>query len=59
MARTQRRGHAVKQQKREEATARVAAWRGLTPGQKVASLDGRLGVGVGAVKQRGRLQCAQ
>ncbi len=55
MARSQRRGHAVREQKREEATARVQVWRAFSINEQIASLDGRLGVGVGAVKQRGRL----
>lgn len=52
MGRSQRRGHAVKQERRAEAGKRVAGWQALTTGEKVASLDGRLGVGVGAAKQR-------
>jgi hypothetical protein len=31
---------------------RVAAWRLLTPAQQIASLDSRLGVNIGATKQR-------
>ena len=42
--------------KREEAQERQAAYSKLTPQQKIAALDARLGKGVGAVKQRARLQ---
>jgi len=43
------------QVRREEALVRDAEWRGLTPAQQLAALDKRLGVGVGAVKQRAKL----
>ncbi len=55
MARSQRRGHAVKEQKREEAALRVAIWQKISPANQLLCLDGRLGIGVGAVKQRERL----
>lgn len=45
-----------KQQKRTEAVERDTAWRKLSPVQQLADLDRRLGKGVGAVKQRARLQ---
>lgn len=45
-----------KQQKRTEAAARDTEWRKLTPKQQLAALDRRLGKGVGAAKQRARLQ---
>lgn len=35
-----------------EGEQRNKAWRKLTPAQKIASLDRRLGVGVGARRQR-------
>lgn len=44
-----------KQRKREEAEARNSAWRALSPKEQLASLDRRLGKGVGAVKQRARI----
>ena len=37
------------------AQERQAEWDRWTPAQKVADLDRRLGVGVGAVKQRAKL----
>lgn len=46
----------TKQQKRTEAVARDTEWRKLTPKQQLAALDKRLGKGVGAAKQRARLQ---
>ncbi len=55
MARSQRRGHAVRDQKREEAVLRVAIWRKISAPEQIKCLDGRLGVGVGAVRQRERL----
>lgn len=36
--------------------ARNAAWRALTTPEKIASLDARLGVGVGAKRQRSKLK---
>lgn len=42
--------------KREEAQERNERYRRLTPQQKIAALDARLGKGVGAAKQRARLQ---
>ena len=32
-----------------------AAWQALTTAAKIASLDARLGVGIGAVRQRAKL----
>lgn len=44
-----------REQKREEGEERNAEWRKLTPAQQIASLDRRLGKGVGAKRQRGKL----
>lgn len=52
MGRSQRRGPAVKQERREEAVVRVAAWRALSPAEQLASLSGRRGE---SRKQVGRL----
>jgi hypothetical protein len=41
--------------KRKEAIERDAAWRSLSAEQQLEQLDVRLGVGVGAKKQRARL----
>lgn len=38
-----------------EGAARNDAWRSLTPAQQIASLDGRLGKGRGAKRQRAKL----
>ena len=43
---------------RDRALARNAEWEKLSPAQQIAALDARLGVGVGAVKQRARLAAA-
>lgn len=45
----------TREQRRAEGEARNTAWRGLTAAQQLASLDGRLGVGVGAARQRRKL----
>ncbi len=36
----------------KEAAERTAYWRGLSVAEKLASLDARLGAGVGATRQR-------
>ena len=46
----------TKQIKETEAIVRNEAWAKLTPEQQLASLDERLGKGVGAKKQRARIQ---
>ena len=42
--------------KRQEAFDRNKAWAQLTPEQQLSSLDERLGKGIGAKKQRARIQ---
>ena len=42
--------------KQREAIVRNEAWAKLTPEQQLASLDERLGKGIGAKKQRARIQ---
>jgi hypothetical protein len=42
----------------EEAEAREAAWRALSPKEQLAALDARLGKGQGAKKQRARIAAA-
>ena len=42
--------------KQKEAIERNEAWAQLTPEQQLASLDERLGKGIGAKKQRARIQ---
>ena len=42
--------------KRQEAIERKKAWAQLTPEQQLEDLDRRLGKGVGAKKQRARIQ---
>ena len=42
--------------KQKEAIERNEAWAQLTPAQQLASLDERLGKGIGAKKQRARIQ---
>ena len=46
----------TKQIKETEAKVRNEAWAKLTPEQQLASLDERLGKGIGAKKQRARIQ---
>ena len=46
----------TKQIKETEAIVRNEAWAKLTPKQQLASLDERLGKGIGAKKQRARIQ---
>ena len=46
----------TKQIKETEAIVRSEAWAKLTPEQQLASLDERLGKGIGAKKQRARIQ---
>ena len=46
----------TKQIKETEAKIRNEAWAKLTPEQQLASLDERLGKGIGAKKQRARIQ---
>ena len=42
--------------KQQEAIERNKRWAQLTPEQQLASLDERLGKGIGAKKQRARIQ---
>ena len=42
--------------KQKEAIERNEAWAQLTPEQQLADLDRRLGKGIGAKKQRARIQ---
>ena len=42
--------------KRKDGAARNEEWSKLSPQDKLASLDSRLGVGVGAKRQRTKLQ---
>ena len=42
--------------KQQEAIERNEAWVQLTPEQQIADLDRRLGKGIGAKKQRARIQ---
>ena len=46
----------TKQIKETEAIVRNEAWAKLPPAQQLASLDERLGKGIGAKKQRARIQ---
>lgn len=45
-----------KEQKRREAVARCEEFAKLSPSEKLAKLDARLGVNQGAKKQRAKLQ---
>jgi hypothetical protein len=52
---TQTRNAGLRQEKREEGDKRNVAWRALSPAAQVKELDQRLGVGVGAKRQRTKL----
>lgn len=45
-----------KSMRQSEATERQTTWGNMTPQQQLADLDLRLGKGVGALKQRKRIQ---
>ena len=45
-----------REQLSQEAEERLAAWRAKSPAEQLKALDERLGEGVGATKQRTRLQ---
>lgn len=42
--------------RREDADKRNGEWKGLSPEKQLAELDARLGKGIGAAKQRAKLQ---
>ncbi len=44
------------EQRRLDGAKRNAAWQTLSTVQKLASLDARLGAGIGAVRQRAKLE---
>lgn len=44
-----------KDRRRKEAEERNARWAALTPAEQLAELDKRFGAGIGATKQRARL----
>ena len=48
-----------KARRTEEGVARNKAWASLTAAQKLASLDARLGKGIGAKRQRAKLGAAR
>jgi len=50
------RSYLRRDQLRKEAAERLEAWQALSPAEQLKALDERLGEGVGAVKQRTRLQ---
>ncbi len=49
----------AREQRKLEGETRNTAWRALSTVQKVASLDARLGAGIGAVRQRVKLERAK
>jgi hypothetical protein len=54
--RTKARNTRRKAKRRATAEERQEAWEALTPQQQLVALDNRLGKGVGAKKQRARIQ---
>lgn len=53
--RCKERGQARKEQRVKDAAERSKAWRSLKPAQQLKELDNRLGVGMGASKQRAKI----
>jgi hypothetical protein len=53
--RIQTRNAGLRQERREAGEKRNAAWRALTPAQQLKSLDDLLGKGLGAKRQRAKL----
>jgi hypothetical protein len=53
--RSQRRSQSARQERRESGEQRNAAWRELSSTDQLHALDGRLGKGVGAQRQRKKL----
>ncbi len=49
------RSQTAREQRVIDGDKRNTAWRALTTAAKIASLDARLGVGIGAVRQRVKL----
>jgi hypothetical protein len=45
-----------KNTKQQEIEGKLTAWRKLSPADQLADLDRRLGKGIGATKQRARIQ---
>ena len=54
--RYRRRGGSARTERSERAEKMLQQWRELTPQQQLAALDERLGKGLGARKQRRRLE---
>jgi hypothetical protein len=54
--RSKQRGDKRRQDKADISNRRCEAWRTLTPQQQLENLDLRLGKGIGATKQRARIQ---
>lgn len=50
------RSYLRKKQLNDESAERLEAWRAMSPAEQLKALDERLGEGVGAAKQRTRLQ---
>ena len=48
-----------REKRNKEAVERNTRWDAMTPSQKLAELDTRLGIGVGAKKQREQLLLTQ
>ena len=50
------RSQTAREQRKLDGETRNKAWRALSTVQKLASLDARLGAGIGAVRQRAKLE---
>ena len=53
--RSRGRNQARREQRQSEAEKRAKAWRQMSPDVQLRELDQRLGIGIGAVRQRTRI----
>ncbi|MBC8303781.1 MAG: hypothetical protein H8E55_49480 [Pelagibacterales bacterium] len=56
MSKLRKRGNRSRAERHMEATERNTNWNSLTPQEQIERLDVRLGIGIGATKQRRKIQ---